>query len=249
MLVLEDLSDCVWPPPWTREGVDAVLATLERVAATPPPDGTPLLEDDRESVSGWHAVAADPAPFLSLGMCEHDWLETVLPKLIGAADAAVLGGEGLLHLDVRSDNLCLREGRALLVDWNWAAVGNARIDVAFWLPSLVLEAGCAQPEDVIGDEPELAALVAGFFAPRAGLPPPVGAPAVRGFQRAQLEVALPWAIRSLELPPLVPLDPSTTKARLAARHCAEAAARPSDGHPRSSRSKCLHFDRTSINSS
>jgi hypothetical protein len=31
----------------------------------------------------------------------------------------------------------------------------------------------------------------------SGLPPPEGAPAVRGFQLAQLEIALPWACRVL----------------------------------------------------
>ena len=101
-----------------------------------------------------------------------------------------------MHCDVRSDNLCLRDGRAVLLDWNHARIGNPAFDVAFWLPSLVLE-GTAPPEGFGVDE--FAAVVAGFFASRAGLPPPEGAPRVRGFQRAQLEVALPWACRVLGL--------------------------------------------------
>jgi hypothetical protein len=201
VLVLEDLTGSVWPPPWTRADVDAVLATLERVAATTPPAGTPLLEDTRASISGWHGVADDPRAFLELDVCTSDWLRAALPTLLHASEAAALEGDALLHFDVRSDNLCLRAGRAVLFDWNLARVGNPRFDIAFWLPSLVLEDGCRRPEDVIDDEPELAALVAGFFAVRAGLPPPAGAPTVRAFQLAQLEVALPWAIRSLELPP------------------------------------------------
>jgi len=40
---------------------------------------------------------------------------------------------------VRSDNLCLRDGHAVLLDWNHARIGNAAFDIAFWLPSLVLE--------------------------------------------------------------------------------------------------------------
>jgi hypothetical protein len=210
VLILEDLAEAIWPPPWTREGIDAVLATLERVAATHPPAGTPRLEDSRASISGWHGVAEDPEAFLALGVCTSDWLAAALPILLGASEAAVLKGDALLHFDVRSDNLCLRDGRAVLFDWNLARVGNPRFDIAFWLPSLVLEEGCARPEDVIGNEPELAALVAGFFAVRAGLPPPTGAPTVRGFQLAQLEVALPWAMRGLGLPPLGPHDSSTT---------------------------------------
>jgi hypothetical protein len=44
--------------------------------------------------------------------------------------------------------------------------------------------------------------VAGFFAARAGLPAPEGAPTVREFQLRQLEVALPWAARELgQAPP------------------------------------------------
>jgi hypothetical protein len=51
-------------------------------------------------------------------------------------------------------------------------------------------------------EGALAVALAGFFAARAGLPPPSGAPTVREFQRKQLEVALPWAARELgQAPP------------------------------------------------
>jgi aminoglycoside phosphotransferase (APT) family kinase protein len=102
-----------------------------------------------------------------------------------------------VHCDVRSDNLCLREHRAVLLDWNHAAIGNPAYDVAFWLPSLVLEGG---PEPATFGVDDLAPIVAGFFAAQAGLPPPAGAPRVRGFQRAQLEVALPWACSVLGLP-------------------------------------------------
>jgi len=52
------------------------------------------------------------------------------------------------------------------------------------------------------DAPEVAALVAGFFAARAGLPWISDAPRVRLAQRQQLSTALPLAIRALELPPL-----------------------------------------------
>jgi hypothetical protein len=64
------------------------------------------------------------------------------------------------------------------------------------LPSLRLEGG-PQPWEVLPDARGLATVVAGFFAARAGLPPPAGAPAVRDFQLRQLEVALPWAAREL----------------------------------------------------
>jgi aminoglycoside phosphotransferase (APT) family kinase protein len=128
----------------------------------------------------------------------------MLPGLLAASDPSLLEGEALLHFDVRSDNLCIRDGQALLVDWNLACVGNPAFDVAFWLPSLALEHG-PTPEQLARARPDvdrLAAHVAGFFAARAGLPPPAGAPSVRPFQLAQLEVALPWAVRAAGLPEL-----------------------------------------------
>ena len=202
LLVLEDLSAATWPPPWPPGSVEAVLHTLEEVAATPPPDGLGRIADDPPA--GWRDVARDPPPFLRLGLCSDAWLDDSLPALLQASDPSLLDGHGLLHLDVRSDNLCIRDGHAVLVDWNWASVGNPAVDIAFWLPSLTLEGG-PEPEEIARVHPgaeRLAALVAGFFAATAGLPPPAGAPAVRAFQLAQLEVALPWAVRALGLPAL-----------------------------------------------
>jgi len=72
------------------------------------------------------------------------------------------------------------------------------LDLAFSLPSLADQGG-PQPHDVLPDAPEYAALVSGFFAVRAGLPPPPTAPAVRDVQRRQLVVALGWARRELDL--------------------------------------------------
>lgn len=204
LLVLEDLAAAHWPPPWPPGSVEAVLRTLGEIAATPPPDGVSRLTDDPHW--SWRDVARDPAPFLGLELCSAAWLDEALPALVSASDPGLLEGDGLLHLDVRSDNLCLRDGRTLLVDWNWACIGNPAVDVAFWLPSLTLEGG-PEPDEVARGSPgvdALAPIVAGFFAATAGLPPPAGAPAVRSFQLAQLEVALPWAVRVLGLPELRP---------------------------------------------
>ena len=48
----------------------------------------------------------------------------------------------------------------------------------------------------------MAAAVSGFFAARAGLPQVLDAPRVRWIQQVQLKMALPWAVRVLDLPPL-----------------------------------------------
>jgi hypothetical protein len=196
LLILEDmLPEARWPPPWQPGDVDAVVATLSEVSSASVEGELPLLAED--SMVGWREVAEDPAPFLSLRIVSAAWLERCLPVLLEAADSALLDGASLVHCDVRSDNLCLRDGRAVLLDWNHACIGNPAFDVAFWLPSLRLEGG---PDPATFGVDEMAVFVAGFFAAQAGLPAPEGAPRVRSFQRAQLEVALPWASSTLGLP-------------------------------------------------
>ncbi len=200
MLLLEDLSGCAWPPPWSDERIGSVLAMLEQVAATPPPTWlTPSSEADWIA-DGWARVAEDPAPLLSTGIVSSSWLETALPVLLDVAGPDVIAGDRLCHFDVRSDNVCFRAaGSAVLVDWNLAEIGNARLDIAFWLPSLALEGG-PSPESVLPDAAPEAAVVAGFFASRCGLPVIPDAPTVRDFQKRQLTAALPWACRVLGLP-------------------------------------------------
>jgi hypothetical protein len=201
VLVLEDLSDAFWPPPWDRDRIDIVLATLDEIARCPAPTGRPLLTDGEPSDDGWHLVLADPSAFLSLGLCPERWLDEAGPVLRDAAGGAPRAGRHLLHCDVRSDNICFRRGSALFVDWNFASVGNPQYDVACWLPSLAAENG-PRPEDVCTTcPPELAAWVSGFFASRAGEPDLPHAPLVRQIQRRQLVTALPWAARVLGLPP------------------------------------------------
>jgi hypothetical protein len=200
MLVLEDLSGAFWPPPWTDARVASVLRTLRDVAATPPPPWLSPASSSGLLDRGWHSVGEDPGPMLSTGIVEPAWLEAALPVLQAAADACQLDGDELLHLDVRSDNMCFRaDGSAVLVDWNLAVVGNARLDIAAWLPTLVSEGG-PPPESILADAGPEAAFIAGFFAARAGQPPVPGAPAIRPLQLEQLRHALPWACRELGLP-------------------------------------------------
>lgn len=200
MLILEDLSGCEWPPPWTDDRVASVMEALSAVASTPAPAWLALSSQANWIADGWARVRDDPAPFLSTGIATAAWLEGALPALLEVAGPSVIAGNELCHFDVRSDNICFRpDGSAVLVDWNLAEIGNARLDVAFWLPSLELEGGPA-PESVLPDAAPEAAVVAGFFASRCGLPHIPDAPGVRDVQKRQVSVALPWACRALGLP-------------------------------------------------
>lgn len=201
LLVLEDLSSGHWPPPWDESSVAAVRKTLAVVAATAAPEWLrPVAVEADWLLGGWAVVRDDPERLLSLGVCSAAWLECSLPLLHDAAEKAPIEGDALLHLDVRSDNICLAERGAVLVDWNWAHRGNPALDLAFWLPSLAHEGG-PRPEELLPGAGELAAVVAGFFASRAGLPPPRTAPYVRSVQLSQLQVALPWAAKELDIRP------------------------------------------------
>ena len=201
LLVLEDLSDGYWPPPWRPGDVDLVMAALEALHSTePPPDLRPIR---REEFQCWRRVALDPEPFLSLGLVSQDWLDRCLPKLLEAEKAAPFEGNEVLHLDVRSDNICLLDDRAVLVDWNNVHLGSGLFDIAAWLPSLHAEGGPA-PWSVMPGAAEFASAICGYFAAWAGQPDPPFAPNVRRVQLQQLRTALPWAIRELGLP--TPLD-------------------------------------------
>lgn len=201
VLVIEDLSGAEWPPPWGSDRIDAVLATLTEVAATTPPHGLPSTEWLFDMLDRWDEIAAGPEPFLGLGLCSAAWLEASLPRLKEASVRADLSGDALLHLDVRSDNLCFRNRGAVLVDWNWASVGNPLLDVAGWLPSLQAEGGPAPEEILPQGGGEIAALVAGYLACQAAKPPISTATHVRPLQLSQARTALPWAARALGLPP------------------------------------------------
>jgi hypothetical protein len=201
VLILEDLSGARWPPPWEDGDVTAVLTALAGVHEATPPEGLPRLAEVVSYRTTWSAVASDPAPFLSLGLASEEWLRAALPVLVEAQRQAALDGNALVHQDVRSDNIALSDGRARLVDWNWAAIGSSDMDLAFWLPSLAAEGG-PLPGTFFHGDPRLTAVVSGWFAANAGLPPPPGAPRVREVQRTQLQQALPWAAQTLGLPPL-----------------------------------------------
>ncbi len=202
LLLLEDLSTCRWPPPWHAADVDRVLAALAELRAADPGGVLPPLSvADRDLAASWRRVAAAPAQFLSLGLATGSWLGRSAPSLIDAAESALLDGPYPTHQDVRSDNLCFRGGRALLVDWNLAVLAHPDLDIAFWLPSLHAEGGPA-PEEILPRAAPLAAVISGFFAERAGKPPLPTAPGVRRVQLQQLRTALPWAARALGLAPL-----------------------------------------------
>lgn len=200
ILLLEDLSKAFWPPPWSNERVQQVLTALRTVSEQSIPLAKPL-KPDSSLTQCWSEVADNPQPFLSLGLATEAWLNASLPTLLSLSYNQAIQGDALLHLDVRSDNICFVDDRALLIDWNNACLGNPDLDIAGWLPSLAAEGG-PLPETILPDSGVLAATLSGYMASKAGLPRIPNAPHVRDIQLTQAKTALPWTIRELGLPPL-----------------------------------------------
>ena len=198
LLVLEDLSDAEWSWTWDAARVDAVVTALGEVASSPLPPNTPGLRETHPDIFGrWGVIERDPDAFLSLDLRDGRWLERHLPTIAAAAEAAQVDGDALCHFDVRSDNICFRDGSCVLVDWNWALRTSAELDLIGWLPSLASEGG-PMPWDVLpGENLGLVSLLSGVWASVAGLPPPPTAPRVREVQRRQLAVTLDWLDRQL----------------------------------------------------
>lgn len=197
VLALEDLSDADWTPHWDAQRVDAVRAALAELASSTPPPNTDDVRVTFASLWGrWEEVGVDPGPFLSVGLRDRAWLDRSLPTIVEAAARAPVAGDDVCHLDVRSDNICFRGSRAILVDWNWTSRANTEADMGAWLPSLYTEGGPA-PWEVLPGAGDFAAWISGVWAAVAGLPPPPTAPHVRVMQRAQLAVALDWIDRDL----------------------------------------------------
>jgi thiamine kinase-like enzyme len=197
VLAIEDLSGADWSVRWDDERVAAVLASVAELGRSAPPPSTSRAElEHGEFWDRWRVVEEDPGPFLSLGLRDRAWLDRALPVLLEAVESGVGHGDDLCHLDLRSDNMCFRDGTAVFVDWNWCCFADLRLDLAGWAPSLRVEGG-PQPWGIIPDGGKLAALIAGVWAAVAGMPPPETAPTVRPLQRRQLAVALDWLDREL----------------------------------------------------
>jgi hypothetical protein len=115
------------PParPWRDDELDRCLAALSLVteATRAVPDGldlVPLHEDLPLLVTGWDVVAE----------VEPDWPHLAEVRELAAAYAELPDAEHLVHADVRDDNFILAaDGRTVLCDWNWPALGPVWQDV------------------------------------------------------------------------------------------------------------------------
>jgi phosphotransferase family enzyme len=202
VLVLEDLRDAHWPPPYPDGGV-ALLEAVAHVAATTPPPGLARRPEGRPHGTYWQRIAADPGPVLANGSFSADWFETALPVLDAAESRARLDGGALIHDDVWAGNTCYTRRGALLIDWPGATIGDRRIDLAYAVLS-IRSSGAEPPAVDFPDEAAYAALLAGANAYQAAQPvnPLIAfGDELREGWLYDLDFALAWACELLGLAP------------------------------------------------
>ena len=196
------------PPkvPWSDGELQLALRLARQIGEVEPLHGALPDYSTDHAFGEWDELADRHPP----GLASYGpWVAGNIERLASVASdwRAATAGAQLVHADLRGDNmLVIDRGRAgpaaLAVDWPFAARGAGLIDVVAMLPAVRLEGG-PPPADVLARHPlgpqvdpdavtcYLAALT-GFFVHRSLEPEPPGIPHVRGFQRAQAEVCIPW---------------------------------------------------------
>jgi aminoglycoside phosphotransferase (APT) family kinase protein len=204
-LAFEDVDGVHPALPWRPGELRRVLDMVADLAATPAPPGLPpVAERLHDTFTGWRDLAAASAAGDDDLAGLDPWAVRHLRRLAGLEAGWPAGAEGrtLLHLDLRADNLLLTPTRVVAVDWPYASIGAAWVDLVLLLPSVTMQGG-PDPEPTFAAQPVAAgadpltvtaalAAFAGFLLAGARLPSPPGLPTLRAFQLGQGVVALEW---------------------------------------------------------
>jgi hypothetical protein len=183
--------------PWEPAAVEAVLDALEVVAdrLTPVPEALAL--DDFATEFGPDVAAWD-----HVRSTRPDLPHLEDAAALAASFAEVVGGDTLVHTDVRADNVLVTAGGdALFCDWNWPVRG------ARWIDSLLLLIGprgdgldvdrwmAERPllREVPADHVDrVLALLVGYFLRAGDQPVPSTSPHLRDHQQWQGRVCWEW---------------------------------------------------------
>jgi aminoglycoside phosphotransferase (APT) family kinase protein len=203
-VILEDVAGRHPQLPWRIDELRQIMVAIERLQAEftpcPVPNLPTVVERHRETFDGWREL--DKAPDRKL----NPWIRRHLVRLVDleAGWAGAVGGDTLLHADLRADNLLFTEaGSVMFLDWPGACRGAAWFDPLVMAPSVAMQGGpdlewiiqhhknarTADPEQLT----TLVVAMAGYFVQRSLLPAPPGLPTLRAFQAGQGRAALKWA--------------------------------------------------------
>lgn len=196
-LVLEDVDGHRPGVPWSQADSATTALSLEQLAATRAPLALPTFADNVQLLTGWDAVAAEPD---GISPTLLDRLPDFLARQRLAQQVTV--GDRLVHWDARADNVIVRDGVAVLLDWAWASRGAPWLDTLLLAMDFRIQGGpdadaFLASSPVTRDVPpdHLASVVAcmvGIWHDRARRPAPPGLPTIRQWQAWCGAAALTW---------------------------------------------------------
>jgi hypothetical protein len=204
-MIFDDVPGRFPSPSWDGDDLTRVLDAVDRSARALTPNPVPdavTVADAFSTVLGgaWERLRDEPA------LTEVDpWAAEHLPELSALEsrwDDAV-GGETLLHLDLRRDNILITPTDVFFVDWAWPAVGAPWLDLVCFLPTVAArtsgetvdavflsrKAGRVAPQDAVD---AFLAAVAGYWRSNSLQAPPSYAPLLRDEQQRAAEGASRW---------------------------------------------------------
>jgi hypothetical protein len=198
-------------PQLSGTDLHTVLDAVDSISAHPLPSQAlgvlPSLTDEvREIFGGWGRLRSDSHSGLDpWAVKNHALLES-----LSATAADAVGGDRLAHVDLRADNVLIdSEGKAVIVDWPWAAHGASWFDALSVLidarvndPSCDTETALRELSVFASAESQqvnsVLAALAGYFVDNARKPSPPGLPTLRAFQQAEGAACLAWLRERLE---------------------------------------------------
>lgn len=201
-LMMEDVEGRHPTLPWPDEDVEAVGRALVALADVTAPASLPAHADIATMLGVWSEVAEAQAA----GELDERFPRDLVRRLDQLLEferllREVTQGEALVHWDVRSDNVFVREGEAVLLDWAWACRGAPWLDATMLGLELALQGAdadrffatnpllTAQPPEHVR---ALLVCAAGFWALRGTWPDPPGLPTIRAVQRSWAATTLRW---------------------------------------------------------
>jgi Ser/Thr protein kinase RdoA (MazF antagonist) len=205
-LVYEEIRGRQPAVPWQADELERVAGAVNDLSTalrpSPWPDAPGFAEANSTLLRVWRELAAAPPPDLD------PWLRRQLEQL-GAQEidmAEFVRGDGLLHTDIRSDNLLLTlDGGVIFLDWAWTCNGAPWLDLLLFAMTVNAEGG-ADAELLVRGHPltrditpswidAVLLAVAGNYWWVSRSPEPPSLPGIRAYQEAYADATLRWVRR------------------------------------------------------
>jgi Ser/Thr protein kinase RdoA (MazF antagonist) len=205
-LVYEEVDGRHPSIPWRQDELARVAGALADLGTalqpSPWPEAPAFAQANAPFMGAWAELAAAPPPDLD------PWLRRQLEQLAadGSEITRLVGGNALLHNDIRSDNLLLTpDGGVVVLDWGSTCNGAPWLDLVMFAMTVTADGG-ADAELLLRGHPMMrdvapssidAVLVAGIAAYwwLSRLPEDPSLPGARAYHRACADANLNWVRR------------------------------------------------------